>query len=114
MQMVHRLSAMLYLGFDISSLDHVLHRCDNTWCFNPEHLFIGTHTDNMRDMFVKGRRKPANGEKISTARLTEEQVRDIRTRYAQGVRIMVLSREFGVCRATIKNVVDRQAWKHVT
>jgi hypothetical protein len=52
---VHRVAAHLALGLDLRSAAVVCHRCDNPPCFNPEHLFIGTLSDNTQDMIGKGR-----------------------------------------------------------
>lgn len=59
----HRAAWRAYRG-EVGSL-HVLHRCDNPGCINPDHLFLGTHTDNMRDRRDKGRQglNPPRGEK---------------------------------------------------
>jgi hypothetical protein len=54
-ELVHRLAAMLWKGFDLGSAKHVLHRCDKPACFNPRCLFEGTHLDNMVDAVNKGR-----------------------------------------------------------
>ncbi len=53
-QLVHRISFKLMKG-RIPKGKFVLHRCDNTRCYNPDHLFIGTQKDNMDDMRAKGR-----------------------------------------------------------
>lgn len=59
MAMAHRLAWINRFG-DIPDGMLVLHKCDNRKCVNPEHLFIGTQEDNMKDMKSKGRgRKPA-------------------------------------------------------
>jgi hypothetical protein len=56
----HRVSAILFKGFDPSSGLQVLHRCDNPGCVNPNHLFYGMDADNRRDCSEKGRIRNQN------------------------------------------------------
>lgn len=103
----------------------VCHRCDNPPCVNPRHLFLGTATDNQRDASAKGRTAKgdrngsrlhpdtrARGERQHLAKLTSEQVVDIR-RLAGEVSQRELARRFGVTRQAIKAVVRRDTWRHV-
>ena len=93
----------------------VCHHCDNPPCYNVEHLFLGTAADNNRDMYAKGRggHGSADGTKHPFAKLTDEAVRDIRERRAQGIYLRVLASEYGVSLARISAIARRQSWRHV-
>jgi len=69
--MAHRWAAKNLGNMDLQDFC-VCHTCDNPGCVNPAHLFLGTHTDNMRDKVAKGRASLGNrseellGHKIQT------------------------------------------------
>lgn len=82
-----------------------LHRCDNPGCVNPEHIFAGTHLDNMRDMVRKGRHW--------NSKLTPAAVRNVRSQLAAGHTAAQLAAEYGVDRATIRRAANGSHWNPV-
>ena len=85
---------------------YVCHRCDNPPCVNPEHLFLGTRAVNNADMASK--KRTANGERRPQAKLTDDQVDEIRSRYAsEGISQKALGREYGVDQSTVSLIVNR-------
>ena len=111
----HRLAAHLWLGLDLTRTDiHALHHCDNRACFNPDHLFLGSNADNVADRHTKGRTNPGRGEKVWTAKLTAEQVVQMRTMKAQtGQTDKEIGRAFGVTQAMASRIISRRAWTHI-
>jgi len=89
----------------------VCHRCDNSLCINPAHLFLGTHLDNMADMRSKGRQN--RGERNGMAKLTVADVIDIRRRGAAGESQESLAMSFNVSRSNISRVLSGACWSHV-
>lgn len=91
----------------------VCHRCDNPPCVNPDHLFLGTHRDNMHDMSAKGRAVHSRGEQQHNARLSEADVREIKSfPERRGLRAE-LARRYGVSHTTITKIRSGLKWVHV-
>ncbi len=92
----------------------VLHRCDNPSCVNPSCFFAGTEADNHADREAKGRGVRKHGATHVGAKLTDDQVRDIRSRYAaKDANQRELAEEFEVSNQLIAGVVSRKKWAHV-
>jgi hypothetical protein len=106
----HRVSWRIHNG-DIPSGMCVLHTCDVRNCVNPDHLFLGTQTDNMHDMANKNR-SPVGIAHYKT-KFDESAVRTIRARWAAGERQVDLAAEFNVNQSVISKVVRRRTWSHI-
>ena len=90
----------------------VCHRCDNPGCVNPDHLFLGTPADNMRDMREKGRGFTPRlvGETHHQAKLTEADVVAIR---ADPRTQVVIAADYGVTQRNVSAIKRREAWAHI-
>lgn len=104
---VHRTSFALSRG-EIPPESNVLHRCDVPTCINPEHLFIGSHADNVADKVAKGRQ--LRGSDISGSKLTEADVLAIR---ASALGVNETARQMGVSPMTVSLLRRRKTWAHV-
>ena len=115
LERAHRVSYLLLID-EIPDGMHVLHKCDNRACVNPDHLFLGTNSDNVADRETKGRGAAQNrrGENHPLNKLKENDVRTIRRRYAEGdVSTYELAEEFRVWNTTIGAIINRKTWRHI-
>jgi len=110
----HRFSYQLHYG-PIPPEGCVLHNCpdgDNRACVNPAHLWLGTKPENNTDRHNKGR--DARGEHDGNAKLTEEAVRQIRSRYHSGVLSQQeIANDVGISQTTVSDIVRSKTWKHI-
>lgn len=113
---VHRLVMEILIGKEIESTTFVCHTCDTPLCCNPDHLFLGTPKENHVDAMVKGRLP--NGEKINTCKLDRNKVVEILKRWKSSDRKhgmhSSLAREFKVTPQNIRQIVNRNTWKHIS
>jgi hypothetical protein len=108
----HRISWEIHNG-PIPKGFCVLHKCDNSPCANPEHLFLGTQAENNFDASRKGRNNPFG----KAGKLNPEKVNEIRSIFVRGSPTYgahALGRKFGVNKRLIQNIIHRKIWKHVT
>ena len=133
---MHRVSFEAYKGEIIDGL-HVLHKCDIPSCVNPDHLFLGTHKDNMEDKERKGRGNQPRGERNglykyhkmvklgkakapvmpdrrgklnNNAKLNEFDVLDIRNSNEKST---TLAKRYGINRHTVVKIKSRKCWGHL-
>lgn len=104
---VHRLSYEHFVG-PIPDDRYVLHRCDNRPCCNPEHLFLGTYDDNLKDMAAKDR--SAFGERSGQAKLTEADVLAIYRLYADGMLQREIGERYGITQTAVGLIVNGKRW----
>jgi len=89
----------------------VMHICDNPACCNPNHLKVGTQTQNIADMVQKGR--SARGEKNPAVRLAKKDVVAIREKYRSGAPVTKLAAKYGVTETTIYDILTGKTWASV-
>lgn len=106
----HRIAYNLVFGKIPEEL-LVCHRCDNPICVNPNHLFLGTYSDNRVDMINKGRSNFSKGESHYNSRLTWDIVNKIRERYMKGGLQIDISKEFNIPPEQICNIINNKKWK---
>ena len=114
----HRYSYIIHHPLTIDLWEHreilVCHRCDNPKCVNPSHLFLGSVADNNKDCDVKGRRNQFKGEQLPQSKLTDDDVREIRIKYANGgITYKQLALEYDVSMVLIGKIVRRLNWTHI-
>ena len=107
---VHRLVFALEHGRSLDSLQHICHTCDEPPCANPAHLFEGTHQDNMADKVAKGRCSHMKGEQNAQAKLTAQDVLDIRSSTLSQTQ---LARQYSVTQTNISDIKRHRTWAHI-
>lgn len=109
----HRWAYMRFVGAVPDGMV-VMHKCDNGLCVRPAHLQVGTQSDNIRDMYAKGRdaQERIRGDNHVAAVITSEIADSLRDRFAGGISASELAREFGIPRRVVTDVLLCYTWKH--
>lgn len=107
----HR-AAWIETNGDIPAGLCVCHKCDAPRCINPKHLFLGTGSDNMKDMWNKGRhKKPSEGVVGShSAILTLQQVKEIKDMLEKGALQKDIAFKYGICQPAISAIKTGKTW----
>ncbi len=106
----HRYSYETFVG-EIPKGMSVLHKCDVSCCVNPNHLFVGTHEDNMKDQKNKGR--TLYGEKGTNVKLKEADVYNILSAIKNGEPQLKIANRFGISQASVSLIKTGKNWPHI-
>jgi len=108
----HRFVYERLVGKIPSGLD-LMHKCDVPYCVNPAHLTPGTRSQNIRDMFSKGRDNRPVGSRCHDSKLKAADVRLIRKMIRRGVTQLSLARKYRVNPTSINKIALNKTWKHL-
>lgn len=124
-RLVHRIAWEITNGPIPGNL-FVCHRCDNPSCCNPDHLFLGTQFDNMRDAAMKGRaasgdrsgarthpERISRGSAVGTSKLSAPQVLIIRSLHESGMNNQQIAKRFNITPSNVSAIVRRRSWAHL-
>lgn len=105
-----RASFLLFNG-PLEDYQQACHTCDHTWCVEPKHLFAGTQSENEADKKAKGRSN--HGSARYNAKLSEDNVVQLRAQAKAGASHGQLSKQFGIARPNVGRIIRREIWAHV-
>jgi hypothetical protein len=104
----HRVA--FYLAYGNWPVPMALHKCDNTLCVRPNHLFEGTCKDNAQDMLRKGRANKAQGTNHGSAKLSKRSALYIRNSHKTA---RELAHKFGVSQSQVSRIKVGERWASV-
>lgn len=113
-QMIASRIAYIIANGSIEEALHVLHTCDNPPCCRPDHLYAGTHKQNVIDSVSRLRLVPQRGTANKMAKLTREQVASARALHKTGISGNVLSQRFGVSQPIMARLLRGESYQDVT
>lgn len=110
----HRASYMLFVG-SIPTGMLVCHSCDNPSCVNPEHLWLGSCADNVRDRDQKGRFNNGNqkGERNQASKISDADASNIKRLQREGLRVCDVVQETNISRGIVQSIFLGNTWKHI-
>ncbi len=107
--LAHRVAWRLSFG-PIPDGKQVNHSCDVRPCVSPDHLWVGTGSENMRDMVAKGRHRDRRGIP-KAASITWAEVREIRALRGSGWTVEAMATRFRISKAQVSNIINHRQWK---
>lgn len=108
----HRASWIIHKG-EIPKGLVVCHSCDNRKCTNPNHLWIGTHKENIQDRIKKGRCNTPKGTQLKVSKINEIEAKEIKILLKKGLTCAEISRQYEVNGKLISRIKNGETWKHV-